>query len=141
MGVLLHAEPTLSEKVLSREGDRADPTGAAAGRAPQGQAAQSRPCSSLQGAATGSRATHGTAGNECGAVIHHTRIVQQLQDSMSSQRHLFLPARAAMMDCQGPSSPETARCLEAKVRWALCEVATVPPAWGRERGGGCRELP
>ncbi|XP_075596298.1 uncharacterized protein LOC142599458 isoform X2 [Balearica regulorum gibbericeps] len=37
-----------------------------------------------------------------------------LQDSVSSEQHLFLPAGAAMMDCQGQSSLLTSRCLEAK---------------------------
>lgn len=55
-----YRKTVISSGWWSWEGDRADPARAAAGRAQRGQAARSRPRSSHQGAATGSRAAAGT---------------------------------------------------------------------------------
>ena len=180
----------ISSGQWSWEGDRADPAGAAAGWAQRGQTARSRPRSSHQGAAIGSRAAAGTEwgppmdplqsgvrGTLAGRAVQGAcggqwpggygapswgcprrgwksarstasitpKLFSNLQDSVSSKQHLFLPTRAAMMDCQGRSSLLlTSRCLEAKVRlsrrktWPRCPQLAGLPAWGRERGGGCR---
>lgn len=64
-GVFLILSQPYRKMVISNvrwswEGDRADPARAAAGRAQRGQTARSRPRSSHQGAAMGSRAAAGT---------------------------------------------------------------------------------